>query len=155
MLAFCLYRLAVFTPQPLDSPGTLRPVLYGFFNWFLGLFANRESAFDAWYAICVVALLVPVALAILNYGARTGLVKLPRRVDQVLCSPWVFWASTAVCLILCRFPTLLENELNPDEGQFLASAHKLWLKMSLTVFSSYWKINTMLGTQCVLRESKA
>jgi hypothetical protein len=27
---------------------------------------------------------------------------------------------------LCRYPTLLENELNPDEGQFLASAHKLF-----------------------------
>jgi hypothetical protein len=27
---------------------------------------------------------------------------------------------------MCRFPTLLENELTPDEGQFLASAHKLF-----------------------------
>ena len=124
--AFCVYRLAVFTPQPLDSPGTLRPILYRFFIWFLGLYGDREDAFDAWYTICVVALLAPVVLAVLHYGYRQSKVKLARRVAQVLGSRWIFWGSIAGCLVLCRYPTLLENELNPDEGQFLASAHKLF-----------------------------
>src|SRR5690606_15119953 len=32
----------------------------------------------------------------------------------------------AFCLFVCRFPVLLRNELNPDDGQFLAAAHKLF-----------------------------
>ena len=123
---FCLYRLAGFTPQPLDSPGTLRPVLYRWFTWFLALFGARQAAFDAWFTICGVALLVPAVLAILHYGTTHGLVRFEGGARRVLCSRGLFFISLAGCLLLCRYPTLLENELNPDEGQFLSAAHKLF-----------------------------
>lgn len=125
-VAFSTYRLAVFVPQPLDSPGTLRPLVYDCFTWFLGLFEEREDAFDTWYAICLAAILLPVLLAVLRYGASRGLVRLSPRVVNALGSPRLFLSSIAVCLLLCRFPALLEHEFNPDEGQFLASAQKLF-----------------------------
>jgi len=118
--ALCFYRLAVAKPQPLDAAGTLRPLLYGLFSWFLGRFPDRDTAGSAWYAICIVVMLVPPALAILFYLS-------PRvRVPAVLRSRWLFWTSIAAALLFCRFTTLLEFEFNPDEGQFLASAQKLF-----------------------------
>lgn len=114
----CLYRLAHAVPQPLDSPGTLRPILFDLFDRYLDQFDRRETAFYLWRALCYVALLLPPMLAILHY--------LHRIKRKALGSRWLFFATIAACLVLCRFPTLLENEFNPDEGQFLASAHKLF-----------------------------
>jgi hypothetical protein len=126
LAAFCIYRLAVFRPLPLDAPGTLRPILYALFHWFLGLSATREEAFAKWSTICSLVLFVPAALAILHYGWRHGLVKLPRRAAQILCSRWLFFASVGTCLTLCRYPTLIQEEFNPDEGAFIAAAFKLF-----------------------------
>ena len=121
--ALCLFRLATFTPQPLDSPGAFHLILWRFFTWFLGWFGDR--AFSIWSAICLVALLLPPALAALNY--RTPRSRVAQALcSRGLCSRWFFWASIAICLVLCRFPTLLEGEFNPDEGQFLTSACKLF-----------------------------
>lgn len=44
---------------------------------------------------------------------------------------WLSWrvllfATVAACLFVCRYPALLAYELNPDEGQFIASSHKLF-----------------------------
>src|SRR5215472_14780408 len=77
--AFCLYRLSVFTPRPLDSPDTLRPHLYRLFSWFVGLYASREDAFAGWSTFSFLALLVPAALAALFYLSQHAVTKLPRR----------------------------------------------------------------------------
>jgi hypothetical protein len=125
LAVFCVYRLAVFAPLPLDTPGTLRPILYAVFKWFVGS-ATREQAFAQWSTYCSLLLWVPAVLAILHYGWRQGLLKLPRRAAQMLCSRWLFFTSIGVCLVLCRYPTLLQPELNPDEGAFIAAAFKLF-----------------------------
>jgi hypothetical protein len=116
---FCLWRMAVFVPQPLDSSTTLRPVLYALFDRFIRYYGGPERAFSAWYTICSVALLIPPALAVLNYLPN-------RRIPGWLRSRTLLFLSIAVCLLACRYPALLEPELNPDEGQFLASADKLF-----------------------------
>ena len=122
---FCIYRLAVFKPLPLDAPGTLRPILYAFFHWFVGS-ATRQEAFAKWSTICSLALFAPAVLAILYYGWRHALIRLPPRAVQILCSRWLFFTSIGVCLILCRYPTLLQEGFNPDEGAFIAAAFKLF-----------------------------
>ncbi len=124
--AFCLFRLATFTPQPLDSPGTLRPILYRWFLWFITLHAHSEQAFSSWSTIGFLALMTPPALAVLNYSRCSEIVRLPRLLATILCSRALLLGSIAVCLFLCRYPILLAPELNPDEGQFIASAHKLF-----------------------------
>jgi len=116
----------VFRPQPLDAPGTLRPILYAIFHWFVGLSGTPDEAFAKWSTICSLVLLVPPALALLNYGRLHGLVKLPSRAGHLLCSRWLFFTSVTACLVLCRYPTLLQNEFNPDEGAFIAAASKLF-----------------------------
>ncbi len=126
VVAFCIYRLIVFQPQPLDAPGTLRPILYAAFKWFVGKFLTPEDAFTAWSGICSAALLVPVALAVLYFARRHGLIRMSHKAAQVLCSNWLFFGSIAACLILCRFPTLIQKDFNPDEGAFLAAANKLF-----------------------------
>lgn len=122
---FCVWRLAVFVPQPLDSRWTLRPVLYALFSRFLGHYGTPEQAFAAWYKYCAVALLVPPALAALNY-LRQSEEPFRIRTPSWICSRTLLFASIAACFLLCRYPTLLEPELNPDEGQFLSSADKLF-----------------------------
>ena len=89
----------------------MRPVLLRPFNWFVGVFDGADEASTVWIAICFLALLLPPAFAVLR---------------RIRYSRGLFFGSIAVCLVLCRFPTLLESEFNPDEGQFLASAHKLF-----------------------------
>jgi hypothetical protein len=126
---FCVYRIATFNPEPLDAPTTLRPILNDWFLRFLHSHTSPAQALESWTRMCGLALLIPPVLAILNYGWRDklkGLASVPEWLIGMLCSRWLLFGSMAVCLAMCRFPTLLENELNPDEGQFLASAHKLF-----------------------------
>lgn len=124
--AFCLYRLANFTPEPLDSSTTLRPILNTWFDTFLRLYDSPESAYESWRAFCLFGLLVPVALAVLNFLREQGIIRLPGRTEKILCSRGVLFAAIAGALLLCRFPTLLDYQLNPDEGEFLSAAHKLF-----------------------------
>ena len=121
-----IWRMAVFIPQPLDSPSTLRPLLYGFFSRFIKHYGSPERAFSSWYTICSIALVVPAALAMLNYAATHQAHPMLSRVPAWLLSRTLLFTSIAVCLFICRYPTLLEPQLNPDEGQFIASAHKLF-----------------------------
>lgn len=123
---FCLCRIITFIPAPLDSPWTLRPLLYNWFATFLAHSGGPEQAFSAWFAICGLMLLIPPLLALLNYGIRYQRRRAPNNVSSLLCSRALFFTSIGVCLFLCRYPTLLEPEINPDEGQFLASADKLF-----------------------------
>ena len=122
---FCIWRMSVFVPQPLDSSSTLRPVLYKLFSRFLAAYNTREQAFLAWYGFCAIILLAPPVLAVLNY-LRQYAQTFGVRVPGLLCSRLLFFASVAFCFAFCRYPTLLEPQLNPDEGQFLASADKLF-----------------------------
>ena len=123
---YCGYRISVFRPLPLDSPGTLRPVLYGWFSSYTGLFRNTDAAWFFWHSACYAALLTFPLLALLSYLWSRHRVRLPGRTAAILLSQSLFWLLYAGCLFLCRYPMLLRNELNPDEGQFLASACKLF-----------------------------
>ncbi len=127
IVGFCLYRISIFRPIPLDdSPGALRPLLYEGFARYAGRFANPAVAFTAWSELCLIALISLACLAVLNYVWREKLIHLPDRLGKLLASPALFWSLLALTLLLCRFPGLLKNELNPDESQFLASAEKLF-----------------------------
>src|SRR4051794_3823134 len=75
--AVCVYRIATFTPQPLDSANTLRPLLNSVFIAYLNLFDRPEAAHEEWMTICILALLAPPALALLNFAARRGICKCP------------------------------------------------------------------------------
>jgi len=131
-----VWRMATFTPQPLDSPSTLRPVLYALFSRFVQHYGGPEPAFSAWYGICAIALLVAPVLAVLNY-LRCAERSWGSRIPGWLCSRALLFTSIGVCLLLCRFPVLLQPELNPDEGQFLASADKL-----------FWDANFFRANDC-------
>lgn len=123
---FCIYRLAIFTPQPLDSPGSLRPALFRIWDWWLHLSGTPEQMLARWSDVCALVLCIPPVLALLYYLWRSESIRLPRRVAQYLFSRWNFFTSIAACLLLCRFPILLLDEMNPDEGEFLFAAHKLF-----------------------------
>ncbi len=112
-------------PEPIDSSSTLRPILYRLFEQFVELCGNREQAFAGWQSICSLALLTPVALATVNYLKQRRVLLLPVGFAQILCSKWLLFASTSTALLLCRFPALLVDELNPDEGPFIVAAEKL------------------------------
>lgn len=119
-----IYRLLTFVPQPLDSPATLRPHLYSWFAAFVRRFANSENAQQTWSLACFGLLLVAPALALLNYCSTSE----PRaRVRQILCSPTLLFAGIALALFACRLPALLADPWNPDEAQFIAAAHKLFV----------------------------
>lgn len=122
---FCVWRMAVFTPQPLDSSSTLRPVLYELFSGFIKRYDSSEQAFLAWYGFCAILLLAPAALAVINY-LRQAEHSLRTRIPAWLCSRTLLFTTIGLCFIFCKYPTLLEPEFNPDEGQFLASADKLF-----------------------------
>jgi hypothetical protein len=122
----CIYRLATFTPQPLDSPDTLRPVLNDWFSTFLRFHDTPENAYQDWRGISLLALLLPPALAIVNLLRDRTILRLPVRVASMVCSRAVFFLAIGGVLLLCRFPTLVDYQLNPDEGQFLTAAHKLF-----------------------------
>jgi hypothetical protein len=88
--------------------------------------ATREEAFAKWSTSCSLALLIPSTLAALCYAWRHSLVRLPPSVSRILCSRWLFFANIGLCLLLCRYPTLLTDEANADEGAFLTAAFKLF-----------------------------
>lgn len=125
-VAFCIYRIATFTPQPLDAPNTLRPILNKWFVAFIRLYQQPETAYAYWRTFCLLAMLVPPLLAILNYAREHRRFNFPDRAMKIVCSRALLFASIAVSLIVCRYPTLLAYQLNPDEGQFLSGAHKLF-----------------------------
>jgi hypothetical protein len=124
-LALFAYRAATFTPAPLDTPGTLRPILYRWFLWFVTLHKYPEQAFSTWSGGAFALSLIPAGLALLAL-LRNRIARRYERLVGVLLSRPLLFAAIAVALVVCRFPSLLENELNPDEGQFIASAHKLF-----------------------------
>jgi hypothetical protein len=123
---FGIYRVATFIPQPLDGHHTLRPILNGWFDAFLRLYEHPETAYEDWRTWCLFALLIVPALAVLNLVREHGMLRLPEPVPRILCSRWLFFAGIAATLLICRYPTLVDYQLNPDEGQFLAAAHKLF-----------------------------
>ena len=126
LLTICAHRILTFVPQPFDSPETLRPVLYAWFSGFIKRYSTPEQAQQAWGTYCIVALLIPAVLAFWNYFySRPGSL-LSIRLRKVLGSRPVFFVSIALCLIVCRFPVLLANEINPDETFFIAAAEKLF-----------------------------
>jgi hypothetical protein len=126
IVIFCVYRIATFTPQPLDGPHTLRPILNSWFDSYLRRYQSPEAAFENWRAWCLLALLVAPVLAALNFFRDHGMLRLPDRAANILCSRWLLFSTIAATLLLCRYPTLVDYQLNPDEGQFLAAAHKLF-----------------------------
>ncbi len=123
---FGIYRLATFTPQPLDGPHTLRPILNAWFDTFLRSHAHPETAYEDWRALCLFILLIAPGLAILNLLREHASLRLPQRVAKFLCSRVLFFLSIAAAFLLCRYPTLVDYQLNPDEGEFLSAAHKLF-----------------------------
>lgn len=125
--AFCVYRIWVFRPIPLDdSPGALRPLLYRGYVRYVGLFSDPGRAFTAWSELCLAGLVTLALLALFNYAWRENLIRLPARLARPLSSPALFWVLLAFTLLFCRIPVLLRGELNPDESQFLVCANKLF-----------------------------
>jgi hypothetical protein len=123
---FGVYRLLSFVPQPLDSPGTLRPILYALFVRFANHYADPEHAQDAWVTLCVVSLLIPTVLGLLNCFFRHAVIPASGWVQRLSHSRTVFFVSIIACFAICRAPSLLMGQVNPDEGLFLAAAHKLF-----------------------------
>ncbi len=124
--AFSIYRIARFQLEPLDGPHTLRPLLLVGYNWILGWYRHPENAESDWLILCYVALLIPAALALWNCCCVRGIIRTRRIGARIACSRVTLFAGVAVGLLVCRFPTLLGDPSNPDESQFLASAHKLF-----------------------------
>ena len=127
LLAVGIYRLATFTPQPLDSPHTLRPLLY---RWYSALFRPdpyTEKDAEAWTGWCYLALAIPAVLALLSHYSARGIFPLRGRAGRIVGSRALLFGSIAVGLFVCRFPVLLRNHFNPDESQFLAAADKLFI----------------------------
>src|ERR1700739_2842910 len=67
LLADGVYRLMTFVPQPLDSLSTLRPHLFYWFSPFLRHYPDKVQAQASWSTFCFWLLLIPGALALLNY----------------------------------------------------------------------------------------
>jgi hypothetical protein len=126
LLILCAHRLLTFIPQPLDSPTTLRPILYRWFSNFLKHYSNPGQAQQAWERYCIAALLVPTILAFWNYlygGSAMGPAAWLRK---VVGSRLLLFTSIAASLVVCQFPFLLAKEINPDETMFIAAAEKLF-----------------------------
>lgn len=119
LATLCAWRIAAFTPQPLDSPQTLRPMLHGWFAAFVDRYSTLDAAAGDWTMYCFIAMLIPAALALSH-------LRWPGRGPAWLHSKWLFLASVAALLIVCRLPILLLPEMNPDETQFIVSANKLF-----------------------------
>ena len=130
LVVFCVYRILTFVPQPLDSPGTLRPQVYALFSWFVQGYENPEQAQQAWATWSLFSVLVLSALAWMNYLSRNSATRLPAWVRQIAQSRLLFFGAVAACLLICRFPTLLIGQINPDEPLFLVAADKLFRDFS-------------------------
>jgi len=102
----------LFFVQPLDAPGTLRPLLYSFATSFV--WQTRP-----WHMACYGWLALPAALAILNFFGWPKL--------RILRLRTLFFLAIAFALFICRLPALLVSQMNPDEAQFLAAAEKLFV----------------------------
>jgi 4-amino-4-deoxy-L-arabinose transferase-like glycosyltransferase len=126
LLILCAHRFLTFVPQPFDSAGTLRPTLYVWFSRFVKRYASPEQAQQAWGTYCIVVLVIPVILAFWNYFNDRSADPLSIRLCKVFGSRPVFFTSIGLCLIVCRFPFLLADEINPDETFFIAAAEKLF-----------------------------
>ena len=126
LLVFCVYRILTFVPQPFDSPATLRPIVYACFSRFVRSYSSPEEAQRAWGTYCIVALLIPAILAFWNYLYSRSANHSATRLHKVIGSRPVLFGSIGVCLIVCRFPYLLANQINPDETFFIAAAEKLF-----------------------------
>src|SRR5215831_6543568 len=125
-LIYAGYRILTFLPQPLDSPSTLRPVLYSWYLRFVAHYASVDLAWRAWNSYCVLLLLVPAILATANYLHGEQILRIPARLAGLVTSRTLLFVSIAASLFAFRFPVLLAGELNPDETQFLAVAEKLF-----------------------------
>src|SRR3984957_13847895 len=95
LLLFCVYRLATFIPQPLDGPHTLRPILNTWFDAFLRSHQSPEAAYENWRTLCLFALLVAPALAVLNFVRENGTLRLPPVAGKILCSRGLFFGAMA------------------------------------------------------------
>jgi hypothetical protein len=126
VLILCGWRLLTFIPQPLDAPGTLRPVFYALFTKLIKLYGGPERAEQAWQGLSMMVLCLPTVLAFLNYFSRQPDSTLPVWVRRVSGSRLLFVGSISGGLLLCRFASLLWGPINPDEGLFLAAAQKLF-----------------------------
>jgi hypothetical protein len=121
----CVYNVAHFEFKPLDSPGTLHPILWPLYAAFVKHFTSREVAAEAWAKWCFVAFLPPVALALLNHCAAWGALAGRGRTSRILRSRGLLFFSIALCLLVCRYPLLLGGHFNPDESDLTTSAAKL------------------------------
>src|ERR1700733_5376974 len=63
LMRFFAQGIAKFVIRPLDSPGTLHPLLVPYFwpRW-----PGKPLTREAWVAWCMEALLIPIALALVN-----------------------------------------------------------------------------------------
>ena len=125
--AVCIYRIATFAPQPIDSPRTLRHLLYPLLTLFISHYQYTEVLAKDWTNWCLIALILPAALALLNLYSARGVFPLRGRAGRILCSRALFFGSLGVGLLVCRFPVFLGGPANPDESQFLAAAQKLFV----------------------------
>ncbi len=130
LLVFCAYRIFTFVPQPLDSPTTLRPQVWALFSWFVEGYESPDQAQQAWATWSLFSVLLLSVLAWMNYLSRNSAARLPSWVHKIARSRILFFAATAVSLLICRFPTLLIGQLNPDESLFLVAADKLFKDFS-------------------------
>lgn len=115
-----------FIVDQLDGPHTLRPSLARLFRIFLDVLGGPASAALVWRRGCLLAILLPPALACLNFWrpqfSRSGPLSI---ITRLLTSRGMFLASILLAMTVIRLPSLLLSELNVDESQFIASAQKL------------------------------
>ena len=126
VLILCAWRLLTFIPQPLDAPGTLRPVFYALVTKLIKLYGGPERAEQSWQSLSIMVLCLPTVLAFLNYFSQQSDSALPGWVRQLSGSRLLFFGGIAGGLLLCRFPSMLWGPMNPDEGLFLVAAQKLF-----------------------------
>jgi hypothetical protein len=125
LAVFCVYRVATFRLLPLDSPGTFHAMLWPLLARFRAAHVVGPSAEYTWIYYGWVLLLLTASLALLNFCVERGILPLWPRGRWILCSRWLFFFSTAVCLAIWRFPLVLGGGSNPDEPHMIALSTKL------------------------------
>ncbi len=121
------YGISRFELRPLDSPGTLHALLWPVFAVFWARFPIPQAAAHAFARLCFAAIVAPLALALINYLAAGGVLRLRGRLGRIVRSPKLFFLAVALCLLICRFPLLTGLESNPDESEFTSAAMKLFV----------------------------
>lgn len=120
-----------FAIAPLDGPHTLRPLVAAFVRHFTRVFGGPRHAGTVWHFVSLLAILLPVALACINYWRPAFSSAAPSNATpktlalRVLTSWTLFIASILLSIVVVRLPSLLLPEQNVDESQFIASAQKL------------------------------